>query len=150
MKTYKVRTKSVRETSAVAKRIAADLGKSKNRKNAVVMGLFGELGAGKTTFIKSLVRGLGNKSRVVSPTFILMRSFPAKKPYRKIYHVDAYRVSEKSLRQLGLKDIIRDPENIVLIEWADRVKKLLPKDSILVDIKHGKNRNERHFTINRR
>jgi tRNA threonylcarbamoyladenosine biosynthesis protein TsaE len=134
----------------VAKAFADEILKTKPSKKAVVIGLSGDLGAGKTTFVKAFVRGLGMRKKIISPTFVLMRNFPIKGPYRRIYHIDAYRISDAGMKQLGMKKVMDDPENIVVIEWADRVKKSLPHDTIYINIKHGDKHNERHFTFNRR
>jgi tRNA threonylcarbamoyladenosine biosynthesis protein TsaE len=150
MKPTSIKIDNVRHTGTIAKALAEEVLNTKPSKKALVIGLFGDLGAGKTTFTKAFVRALGMRKKIISPTFILMRNFPIKGPYHKVYHIDAYRVNEKGLRQLGLKDIINDSGNIVIIEWADRVKKILPTNSILIDIKHGTKNNERYFTFNRR
>lgn len=150
MRPTSLKVDNVRQTAVIAKELAEEVLRTKPSEKAMVIGLFGDLGAGKTTFVKAFVHGLGMHRKIVSPTFILMRNFPIKGPYRRIYHIDAYRVDGKGLNQLGLKDIMNDPDNIVIIEWADRVRNLLPLNAILIDIKHGDSRNERHFTFNRR
>lgn len=146
----KISVNSARQTTDVAKLLAEEISATRLSKNAVVIGLSGDLGAGKTTFVKGMARGLGMRHKVISPTFILMRNFPIRGRYRKMYHIDAYRVEERALKQLGLDDIVNDPRNVVIIEWADRVRKSLPKGAIMIDIKHGKDKNERHITFNRR
>ena len=97
-----------------------------------VVALSGDLGAGKTTFIKGVAEGLGISSRINSPTFIIMRD------YGDFYHVDLYRL-EKNVNQevenLGLMDIISEGKSIVVIEWAEKIKKILPKNTIWVEIK---------------
>jgi len=136
---------SPKATAEAAKILSEEILKTKS---LVVVGFVGELGAGKTTFIKSLIKGLGVKKKVTSPTFLIIKRFSLRGG-RDIYHVDAYRVGAKDLTNLGFKKAIQRP-NIVLIEWADRVKRLLPKDTIWLKLEHGKSENERHITINRR
>ncbi len=150
MKSVSIEASSVQQTRVVAGALAEEVLKTKPSKKAMVIGLMGDLGAGKTTFVKAFVRGLGVQKKVISPTFIIMRNFPIKGVYRKLYHIDAYRVNGKGLSQLGLRDIISNPDNIVIIEWADRAMNLLPKGTLLINIKHGSSHNERHFTFNRR
>jgi tRNA threonylcarbamoyladenosine biosynthesis protein TsaE len=150
MKPTSLKIDNVRHTAVIAKALAEEVLRTKPSKKALVIGLFGDLGAGKTTFVKAFVRGLGMRRKIISPTFVLMRNFSIKGPYHRIYHIDAYRVNAKGLSQLGLKDIMNNPDNIVIIEWADRVRNLLPPNTILIDIKHGDGHNERHFTFNRR
>lgn len=117
-----------------------------------VIALEGELGSGKTTFTKGFARGLGIKSRITSPTFVLMRPYFLKKKgvteYSKFYHIDAYRVKDyKDFLPLGLKEILSDKRNIILIEWAERVKPILPKSIIKIHIDHIR-KNERKIIIN--
>jgi tRNA threonylcarbamoyladenosine biosynthesis protein TsaE len=150
MKPISLKIDNARQTAVIARTLAEEVLMTKPSKKAMVIGLFGDLGAGKTTFVKAFMRGLGMRKKIISPTFVLMRSFPIKGPYHKIYHIDAYRVNEKAFGQLGLKDIINDPDNIVIIEWADRVKGILPADAISININHGAKHNERYFTFNRR
>ena len=150
MKPTSISSENVRQTTLLAKILAAEITKTKPSQNAMVIGLSGDLGAGKTTFVKALVRGLGVRKKVISPTFIIMRSFPIKGSYTKIYHVDAYRLDGTALTRLGLNGIMKDPRNIVVIEWADRVRRLLPRDAIMINIEHSSEGNERHFTFNRR
>jgi tRNA threonylcarbamoyladenosine biosynthesis protein TsaE len=84
--------------------------------------LFGDLGAGKTTFVQVLANGLKIKRRITSPTFIIVRSYPEK----KFYHVDLYRIeSANDLEALGLKDLLKDRRNILAIEWPEKVKDII-------------------------
>ncbi|KKS14020.1 MAG: hypothetical protein UU70_C0001G0009 [Candidatus Yanofskybacteria bacterium GW2011_GWA1_41_6] len=133
-------SKSVKKTQ----RIAADLAQKiiKTKKSAVIA-LEGELGAGKTVFVKGFAKALGIKSKIKSPTFVLM------KKYKVLYHLDCYRVgNHKDLKIPELKEILDMSHNhdIVLIEWAERVKEILPKKHITVHIDHI-SKNERKITI---
>lgn len=84
--------------------------------------LFGNLGAGKTTFVQGVARGLNIKQRIVSPTFVVIRQC------KKFYHIDLYRVqSLGEIKNLGLEEILVDQENIVFIEWPEKIKEILPK-----------------------
>lgn len=96
-----------------------------------VIALYGDLGSGKTTFAQGLAVGLGVKQRIISPTFIIVRHYPLyPKPYT-LYHIDLYRIeSAVDVEGLGLEEIINDSGNIVAIEWAEKMKNLLPKDRI--------------------
>jgi len=147
VKNYK--TKNPNETRIIAKKFAEDISKSKNTKRALVVGLTGELGAGKTTFIKSFIKSMGVKKRITSPTFLIQRRLSIKhKTFKNIFHIDAYRVNDKKeLSEIGIEEILKDPSNIVLIEWADRVRKILPKGAIWVKFIYGKERDERKIII---
>lgn len=84
--------------------------------------LFGDLGFGKTTFVKGVARGLGIKSRIISPTFTIIRT------HGKTHHIDLYRVDNyKQLEELGLDEILKDPRSIKLIEWPEKLEKMPKK-----------------------
>ncbi|MAF79948.1 tRNA (adenosine(37)-N6)-threonylcarbamoyltransferase complex ATPase subunit type 1 TsaE [bacterium] len=118
-------------------------------KGALVVALSGELGAGKTVFAKGFAKGLGLRKRIVSPTFVFVRRHEISGgQFRNFYHVDAYRVqNKKSLAGLGLDEVFSDSTSLVLVEWAENVKSLLPKDTVWVRIKHGKEEKERIISI---
>jgi tRNA threonylcarbamoyladenosine biosynthesis protein TsaE len=92
-----------------------------------IIGLVGELGAGKTTFTQFLAEALGITQDIKSPTFILFREYAAGPDVRtrgilKLVHADAYRIEdEDELWSIGFDDIISDPETVTVIEWADRL-----------------------------
>ena len=100
-----------------------------------VLALYGELGAGKTTFVQGLAAALGITKRLISPTFTLMRQYPVKSDrYNSLYHLDLYRVeSAADLKSIDLSEIIADPNNLVVIEWAEKASDILP--SRRLDIK---------------
>ncbi len=101
--------------------------------------LIGELGAGKTAFVKGVAQALGIKQTVNSPTFVLMRVYSVKKHpvIKHLVHVDAYRIQKAaSLTAIGLNDYIKDPASLVLIEWADRVMSILPSKATVIRFKH--------------
>ncbi len=141
-------TKTAKETEKFANRFSRRILKSKLAKGALVIGLIGELGSGKTVFAKGFAKGLGIKEIVVSPTFVLERIYRLKSRNFKLFvHIDAYRIGKaKELADLGFKDLAADSRNIILIEWADRVKKILPKNHIEIKFEHISN-NKRKITI---
>lgn len=126
-------TKNAKETKKVAALLAEEILKKKpDLSHALVIGLVGELGSGKTTFVQGFAKGLGIKRGVLSPTFVLMRQYPLKnKAFTKLIHVDCYRIDNpQELIPLGWHDLVADPAIIVLIEWADRISDLLPSRHI--------------------
>ena len=111
------------------------------RRHALVIALDGELGAGKTVFAKGLARGLGLRRTVSSPTFIIFRRYPLAKAgrFKNFIHVDAYRLkSAADLKILDFKKQLNDPQNIILIEWADNVKKIIPRGAVWIKIFAGR------------
>lgn len=94
-----------------------------------VIALHGDLGSGKTTFVQGLAKGLGIKSHIISPTFIIMRTYDLRN--KNFYHVDLYRIeSENDVEGLGLLELMNDPENIIVIEWPDKIEHLLPEKRV--------------------
>ena len=108
--------------------LAEDLVKSID--SPVCIALFGELGAGKTVFVKGLAKGLGIKDIIKSPTFVLMRSYPGR---MNLHHIDLYRIKTNE-EFIPFEETLMD-EGITAIEWAERVEELLPKKRIEVTIK---------------
>ena len=90
-----------------------------------VVVLEGDLGGGKTTFIKGILKGLGYKGAVLSPSFALMRQYKLRKLL--IWHIDLYRLEYKDIPDLGIEEGLYKGRNITLIEWGDRIKKDLDK-----------------------
>ena len=116
---------SAEATEAAGERLGATLGPG------AVVALTGELGAGKTSFVQGLVRGLGASVRATSPTFVLVNEYAGRVP---IHHVDAYRTeSMTELMDLGLLEMIGG-DGVTIVEWADRLTPLMPPDAIHVHI----------------
>lgn len=145
-----INSKSEKDTVTLADYLAKKILESGERKNAVVVSLVGELGAGKTAFTKAFMKGLGIKDAITSPTFNIMKIYeiPAKSSFKSAYHIDAYRIKSADLLKLGFKDIIKDPANIILIEWADIVKDILPKAGVInIEIEHADKEGERKIKL---
>jgi len=167
-------TKNPAKTRSLAKVLIKKFLKY-NTKKAIVIALEGELGAGKTVFVKGLARALRVKEKIKSPTFNLIKKYPiflsgkseilnpkfqsegscggtstgiAPETNSKfLYHLDCYRLhNHRDLKTLGIKETLNNPANIVVIEWSDRVKKILPKKYIKIHINHI-DRNTRKITI---
>ena len=98
-----------------------------------VFSFVGELASGKTTFIKGILKGLNFDKPVTSPTFTLVNEYDAKFP---VIHIDCYREDEQQRWiKLGINDYM-DEENVVIIEWADKMKSLLPVNTIQIQFSH--------------
>jgi len=114
-------TNSAEETQKLAEKMAETL------KGGEIFVLTGDLGAGKTTFIQGLAKGLGIKNSLTSPTFVLMKRYCGDKN-RYLVHIDCYRIeSSVALSDLGLDEIFEDKRNIIVIEWGERIKDVLPE-----------------------
>ncbi len=105
---------------------------------ATVVSLTGELGAGKTTFVKGIARSLGVRETVTSPTFVIMKIYKlVRQPWRHLVHIDAYRLeSPEELRALGWGEIVTDPKNLILVEWAEKVRPFLPRGYRLISFNY--------------
>lgn len=90
--------------------------------------LWGDLGSGKTTFVQGLSKGLGIPSRLLSPTFIIVRRYTVTKRFKYLYHLDLYRISQPSdVLSLGFTDMYGSEDSLVVVEWPERLGDLLPK-----------------------
>ncbi|TSC76593.1 MAG: ATPase, YjeE family [Parcubacteria group bacterium Gr01-1014_31] len=143
-----IATASARETHTLGKLLA------KRLHGGEVFAINGELGAGKTVLVRGLAEGLGVRHHISSPTFLLMRVYRIKdrgKKIRRFVHVDAYRVQHPSeLTDIGLNEFFGKPDTVVAIEWAERVKPLLPARRYDLTLRLGKTLNVRHLTLHRR
>jgi tRNA threonylcarbamoyladenosine biosynthesis protein TsaE len=122
-----VTSTSVEQTEAIAADLAATL------RGGECLALHGELGAGKTQFVRGLVRGLGGNPRAVSsPTFVLLNIYDAGRI--KVFHLDAYRVAgADDFEAIGFGELL-EQRGVVVVEWAQRVASLLPSGAIHVRI----------------
>lgn len=162
-----ITTTSEKQTYNFAKKFAKQL------KGGEVIGLIGELGAGKTIFAKGLAAGLGIKKNITSPTFVLMKIYPTTNyklspPHRdpavagqiiNFVHIDAYRIkSPQDITAIGAEEYFNRPDVVTIIEWADKIspalsnkkcgtRKILPKKTKFIKI-INKGGNKRKFIIN--
>jgi tRNA threonylcarbamoyladenosine biosynthesis protein TsaE len=128
----KILSKSDKETKEIGKNLGKEFLKSFKDKDNFVIGLIGDLGGGKTTFIQGVASGLGIRERITSPTFNLLKEYKIKKI--NLYHFDFYRLKNlKDTKNLGLLECFEEPKGIFLIEWADRLKNILPKEKLIIE-----------------
>lgn len=130
-------SRNVKETSKIAHDFLNKILKN-NNKGALVVGLSGELGAGKTAFTQAVAKHLGIKKKVNSPTFVIMKKYSLKTGrYKFLFHLDAYRLKNaKELFYLGWEEIISNKEYLIFIEWPERVSKAMPKKYHKIHISH--------------
>ena len=132
------------QTKKIAETLAKNILKTKTKKTAQVLSLIGSLGGGKTTFLQGFAKGLGISQKILSPTFVILRKFKIPKSkfniltekglkFKNFYHIDCYRIQKPGeILDLGFGEIISNSQNIVAIEWADRIQQILPKDTIVI------------------
>lgn len=113
------------KTQELARKIGALL------KGGEVIELIGDVGAGKTTFVKGFAKGLGIEEDVQSPSFTISRVYDARDNLR-LAHYDFYRLSDAGIMNDELAEMIQDPEAITVIEWADIVEGVLPKNRLTI------------------
>ncbi len=170
-------SKNLQETREIAFDLALKIQNNEfaNPNGALVIGLQGNLGAGKTTFMKSLAEALGVSETIQSPTFVIMKFYetsprprglglplslstcpPRRRVGRgrgergevgRLVHIDAYRLDSGSeLLKLGWNEIVSDEKNIICIEWPERVADILD-NYLRIDFQHV-SENERKIVIN--
>jgi len=135
-------SKSVKETAEIAANFVKKLKPSSS--SATTVGLYGELGSGKTTFMKYLAESLGVADTIQSPTFVIQKIYDLtptlsltrrgrlrqaeRGEVKRLIHVDAYRIEkDEEMLNLGWQEIISDPQNLICIEWPERIAKIMPE-----------------------
>ncbi len=139
--------KNENETKALGRTVAASL------QDGDVLCLYGELGAGKTTFVKGLAKTLGITEEILSPTFTLMNIYNikiAESNLNTLVHIDTYRLkTENDLREIGVEDYLGQPGVVTIIEWPEKITGLIENKKVIkIYFEHLSN-NERKITIER-
>lgn len=133
-------SKTAKQTEALGKKLAGVL------KGGEVIALQGNLGTGKTTFVKGLAHALKFKQTITSPTFVLFKVYNNNnKKINQLVHVDCYRVGGLEIKKAGLDDYLYDPHTVVIIEWSDKIK-LPQKNLINLKFKHLLQPNRREIS----
>jgi tRNA threonylcarbamoyladenosine biosynthesis protein TsaE len=122
-------TRTAEDTELIAER----LGRALHGGEAIE--LISDLGGGKTTFVRGLVRGAGSTDLVASPTFTISRVYRAGQ--KTVRHYDFYRLSEPGLMAVELSESLGDPDDIVVVEWGAVVQDVLPSDRLQVTFEHA-------------
>jgi len=131
----KLITKNTEETKALAEHF---IGSLEQGENAIIVALDGDLGSGKTTFSQFIGEALGVRDAIQSPTFLIEKIYELyDKPWKHLVHIDAYRLEQdEELLHLGWKEITNRKDNLILVEWAEKVKNILPENTIYISFKH--------------
>jgi tRNA threonylcarbamoyladenosine biosynthesis protein TsaE len=122
--TWQTSSTSSESTETLAERVGSNL------RGGEVIELVSDLGGGKTTFTRGLVRGTGSLDRVASPTFTISREYKA--PQFTITHFDFYRLNQAGVVADELAEVIGDPAYVVVVEWGEIVHDVLPPDRLTV------------------
>jgi tRNA threonylcarbamoyladenosine biosynthesis protein TsaE len=110
-----------------------------------VVALIGELGTGKTALTKYIAEGLGVKEEVTSPTFTIVKEYKSGK--LPLYHFDVYRLSgEEEMYELGYEEYFYG-DGVCIVEWADKIKNIIPKNSKVIQISYGDGEFERVYQV---
>ncbi len=134
-----IKLKGPEDTEALGRKIA------ESALPGEVYALVGDLGTGKTTLVQAVARGLGIKSKILSPTFTIVQEYDEGR--LPLYHFDVYRVSsEDDLFELGFDEYL-EGRGICLIEWADLIEELLPEDICAIFLDYGASEDERYCRI---
>jgi tRNA threonylcarbamoyladenosine biosynthesis protein TsaE len=137
--TKKIISKSEKQTEELGLKLAEEL------KPGTVIALIGDLGSGKTALTKALAKGLGIEEQVTSPTFTIIQEYSGGR--LPLYHFDVYRLEgEEDMYELGYEDYFYG-DGVCVVEWADQIKELLPKNTIYINIDYGSQENERIYNI---
>lgn len=126
------------ESSDLTERLAEQIGN--NLRGGECIELVSDLGGGKTTFTRGLVRGIGSFDNVSSPTFTIGKQYKAGD--MTCYHFDFYRLTEAGLVAEELAEAVSDPKGIIVVEWADSVSEVLPVNRIIITINKVANDSE--------
>lgn len=121
----------------IAKEILDEVRIMKKNKATLIV-LSGELGTGKTALTKEIAKHLGVKEKIISPTFVIMKIYKTKdKKFKKLIHIDAYRLNKSTeLMILGWDEIMKDKNNLVLVEWPENVPDCTDVHSCKIKITH--------------
>ena len=110
----------------------------KNLSRSIIIFLEGNLGAGKTTFTIGVMRGLGYKELVKSPTYNLVEIHETEN--LKVFHFDLYRINDPhELTEIGIEEYLEEVNSISIFEWPEKAQALLPQPDYTIQIKHSEN-----------
>jgi tRNA threonylcarbamoyladenosine biosynthesis protein TsaE len=132
---FEIDSSSIYQTEAIATSIGSLL------RGGEVIELSSELGGGKTTFTHGLASGIGSNDKVASPTFTISRIYNGKNI--DIHHFDFYRLSDSGLMAHELVDVMKDPKNVVVVEWAELMNNVLPTDRLRIEFKYIDEKNRK-------
>ncbi|HBM46167.1 TPA: tRNA (adenosine(37)-N6)-threonylcarbamoyltransferase complex ATPase subunit type 1 TsaE [Patescibacteria group bacterium] len=132
----KITTKNLEETHDVAKDFVASLNaimkNDQMHEGAIVIGLSGDLGSGKTSFVQGVAKHFDIDDKIISPTFVIQKRYEMKnhKNFKNLVHIDAYRLERpEEIIRIGWHDLIKEKGNVIFVEWPEKIAPLLPEGS---------------------
>jgi tRNA threonylcarbamoyladenosine biosynthesis protein TsaE len=133
----KILSESITKTDKIAAEFAKKL------KGGEIYGLIGNLGSGKTTFVRSVAKALGVKGTILSPTFVIIKEYriPDKRfaispKLQFLVHIDLYRLKNTDdIKSIGIEDYLGKKNKVCFIEWADKIKNDLPQNTKYINFK---------------
>jgi tRNA threonylcarbamoyladenosine biosynthesis protein TsaE len=146
-KVYLMISKSLEETQQIAKEFVKNI--KADQDTAFIVAMYGDLGSGKTTFVKAVAKAYGIENTVTSPTFVIEKIYKLEnQAFDNLIHIDAYRLkSGEELKVLGWEEVSKNPKNIIFIEWPENVKDVLPEEKQKMHFKFI-DENTREIVIN--
>ncbi len=123
-------TKNHQETQKIGKKLGQTALK---RKEMFFLALEGNLGSGKTTFLQGFAKGLKVEDDITSPTFVIFKKYKGEEK-KNFYHFDAYRIKSSDLEVLGFKEILKNKNSVIAVEWSENIKEALPKKMVTVKL----------------
>ncbi len=132
---------SEKDISAIAEMVIKHIIKYRNKTGATVVTLSGDLGTGKTALTQAIAEIFGITQKVVSPTFTILKTYIVKKQqWNFLHHIDAYRFEKpEEILKLGWGELIKNSDNLIIVEWPEKISKLLPKDIYMITLSHAPN-----------
>ena len=132
-----------KETEDKAKNFASLI---KGFKYSLLINLIGNLGAGKTTFVRGLIQELGFDEFVKSPTFTIVESYESDN--LKVFHFDLYRIEDdRELQAIGVEDYLTEENAITLVEWPEKSKRYFNNPDYIIELNHCDNDEKRLINI---
>ncbi|MGH7194808.1 MAG: tRNA (adenosine(37)-N6)-threonylcarbamoyltransferase complex ATPase subunit type 1 TsaE [Candidatus Saccharimonadales bacterium] len=138
VQTWQTISTDLEDTLETAMRIGRKL------RGGEIIELVGDLGAGKTAFVRGLAKGMGSSDDVSSPSFTLGNRYRAGR--LTLYHFDFHRLDEPGIMRRELAETVEDPAVVVVVEWADSVRSVIPDDRLTINITAA-GENERRFNF---
>lgn len=150
MKKIVLKSYSPQQTKKIAGALAKTFLNKQEFTPPRIFGLSGNLGAGKTNFVQGVAKALKIKQPILSPTFVIIKDLKINRKcfFKRLYHIDCYRLEKISeIKNLGFEKIVSNPTNLVFIEWPEKIKKIMPRETVWIKFRVV-DKNIREITFN--